>query len=922
MYTSSSQHSGQNSPLILPPGTSQRMSQSSSFQPSSSQHSGKVPTMNNPITLPGHVQEGMPYEDGLPQPSAEQKCIVKAVVDGKNVIVNSVAGSGKTTTLFFIAKAVESSCVILTYNKALQEDTLQRVRNIGITLPVYTIHAAAGRAYGNPGNVRDDKSLTSYANSAIVDSDVTRAQVIMIDEVQDLTPEIMTFLRKLRPKQFVLVGDPKQCIYTFRGSTADYLLEAQNYFSPRAKEWTFLHLKTSYRLTPLMCTFVESHVMGREPEQERLLFPGNSKSPNVRPEIIVQDLFNSSQKIADHIIRKIQEQGHISKVVLIVNSTKVDRSKRSPLSLLVNSLESRGIRCYLSQEDVIDKSQSYGKFLITTINAFKGRECEVVFTLSLDLGYIIHVAKDHDLNTGLPNSLYVAFTRAKSELIQYVNNRIRDNTGAIYPSTLPTWNTRTIQEDASLQGMLLPFDTTPGILVARYQENVHRTVLNSLDYRSTRDIMEMTSLLLVNNGQRNGVNCGANYITLPYTDPRERRKKRLGNSGYSCERLLVESLADKYGKVIPMVAEMKLLGTINCIDKELGDILLKYLETKANQGRKKKGVEEGRSGQEIKVGSIDDYLRSKYGDQAIKFYPLIMEGEYDNIHELYEIVRLNVATDLHNHQDPSSDEFVSAKAMHDICYIEKNLVQDRNMLILMKLICLGEIYSRPWMQEVYGDLNWIQHQIIEYGSNLLCEYIYEIEQGKVAGKFEVPLSCVVKHPFLYDVLSSDMTDNGKIAIMKMKMEPSEELQKYCQGWSTIRECPGTGLYKHEIETSRPWKLSHGTSELQGCIDYHCGNNTLLEFKIKLEDNEDDILQLATYMAMHPEIRSYGQLYNVYTGTVYAVELPPENRDKFLHLLHRNVPNWETTTSCTVVRKNGSSTPPVTPVEVQLESLQI
>src|SRR5690606_8532386 len=114
--------------------------------------------------------------------------------------------------------------------------------------------------------------------------------------------------------------------------------------------------------------------------------------------------------------------------------------------------------------------------------------------------------------------------------------------------------------------------------------------------------------------------------------------------------------------------------------------------------------------------------------------------------------------------------------------------------ILMKLICLGEIYSRPWMQEVYGDLNWIQHQIIEYGSNLLCEYIYEIEQGKVTGKFEVPLSCVVKHPFLHDVLSSDMTDNGKIAIMKMKMEPSEELQKYCQGWSTIRECPGTGLY--------------------------------------------------------------------------------------------------------------------------------
>lgn len=831
----------------------------------------------------------------LPQPSAEQTCIINAVLAGKNVIVNSVAGSGKTTTLFFIAQAIQTSCVILTYNKALQEDTLQRTRDLGITLPVYTIHAAAGHAYGMKGNIRDDKSLTACAYSNVVDCDITRAQIVMIDEVQDLTPEIMTFLTKLQPTQFVLVGDPKQCIYQFRGSTADYLLDAPNYFHPRSKDWIQLHLKTSYRMTPLMCNFIETHVMGKKPEEEKLLYPGNSKSLNTRPEIIVKDLFTSSREIADHIIRKIQEQGHISKVVLIANSTKIDRSSRTPMSLLVNSLESRGIRCYLSQEDVIDKSQSYGKFLISTINAFKGRECDVVFTLSLDLGYIIHVAKEHDIKQGLPNSLYVAFTRSRSELIMYVNSRVKDNTGSVYPPTLPTWNVQTLSEDAVLQGMILPFIATPGILVARYQENIYRQVLESLDYRSTKDIMEMLSLLNIKKGQRAAINCGANYITLPYIDPRERRKRKLGKTAYNCERMLVESLADKYGKVIPMVAEMKLLNTTNCIDKELADILLKYLEKKSE--RKKKGAEEGRSNQEIKVGNVMTYLRQRYNDFATYFSSLITDGDYSNIHKLYDIVRLDVSGDLQyeTDKDITTDTYISAKSMYDICYIEKNLVQDRNPLALMKLICLGEIYVRPWMQEVYGDLGWIQYQIIEYGSNLLCAYIYEIEESKVNGKFEVPVNCNVQHPFLYDVLSSQMTDNGSVALLNLKKEPSELFNKYTEGWCTI--------YGSRIETSQPWKFSHGNCELQGCIDYHCSNNTLLEFKVKLVDNEDDVLQLATYIAMYPEIRTQGQLYNVYTGTVYAVELPVENRDKFLHLLHRNVTNWESTVSATVLRKS-------------------
>ena len=54
-------------------------------------------------------------------PSEEQQKIIDALKNKQNVIVNAVAGSGKTTTILGIAKQMPDINILqITYNKALK----------------------------------------------------------------------------------------------------------------------------------------------------------------------------------------------------------------------------------------------------------------------------------------------------------------------------------------------------------------------------------------------------------------------------------------------------------------------------------------------------------------------------------------------------------------------------------------------------------------------------------------------------------------------------------------------------------------------------------------------------------------------------------------------------------------------------------
>ncbi len=134
----------------------------------------------------------------LPQPSAEQQLILSSVLDGHNIKVSAVAGSGKTTTMLLICKALADSkrVLALTYNARLKDEMRAKIDKLGLrNAEAHSYHAFFVRYYGakcctDNGIMdtinRDEKPRTSF-----------RFGCVIVDEVQDMTPLYFKAVKKL-----------------------------------------------------------------------------------------------------------------------------------------------------------------------------------------------------------------------------------------------------------------------------------------------------------------------------------------------------------------------------------------------------------------------------------------------------------------------------------------------------------------------------------------------------------------------------------------------------------------------------------------------------------------------------------------------------------------------------------------------------
>lgn len=148
----------------------------------------------------------------LPAPSEEQSAIVKEVFNGTNVIVDAVAGSGKTTTILHIAKSQPNARILLvTYNKRLKDETRQRVIDCGINnLEVHSYHALCVKYYNTAGN-RDHGVLATIIQN-IPPRRPLQFNIFILDEVQDMKPLYFNFIVKAindntQPTEFIPMDD-------------------------------------------------------------------------------------------------------------------------------------------------------------------------------------------------------------------------------------------------------------------------------------------------------------------------------------------------------------------------------------------------------------------------------------------------------------------------------------------------------------------------------------------------------------------------------------------------------------------------------------------------------------------------------------------------------------------------------------------
>jgi DNA polymerase III epsilon subunit-like protein/predicted DNA-binding transcriptional regulator YafY len=97
------------------------------------------------------VDTNDPYKDEQFKPTEEQRAILDAIMEGKNVVVQALAGTGKTATLLLAGKrkkkeAAQERGVYIAFNKSAQLEAEERFRKAGLTnIEVITNDAIATR---------------------------------------------------------------------------------------------------------------------------------------------------------------------------------------------------------------------------------------------------------------------------------------------------------------------------------------------------------------------------------------------------------------------------------------------------------------------------------------------------------------------------------------------------------------------------------------------------------------------------------------------------------------------------------------------------------------------------------------------------------------------------------------------------------
>ena len=189
-----------------------------------------------------------PKKFQLPNISDEQANVV--AYSDNNIIVDSVAGSGKTTTILHLAKTMQDlkipdQILLLTYNKKLKLETRKKIDLLGLqNIEAHSYHSCAVKYYDH--QCYDDYTMINVVNNMSNSLAVTKNRTlrlpsfnrIIIDEAQDLTEIYFKFICILvrdlpvdkRVLKFAIIGDKFQSIFAFNGADKRFIQYADVLF--------------------------------------------------------------------------------------------------------------------------------------------------------------------------------------------------------------------------------------------------------------------------------------------------------------------------------------------------------------------------------------------------------------------------------------------------------------------------------------------------------------------------------------------------------------------------------------------------------------------------------------------------------------------------------------------------------------------
>lgn len=379
------------------------------------------------ITLPIKKEKPKKIEYQLKDPSEEQILAINSLKES-NLIINSVAGSGKTTTILHIAKANKNKRILLlTYNSELKRETRQKVLDLKIqNLEVHSFHSFAKKHYHQ--DCHKDHGITKVLEFDIKPKFLFYYDFVIIDEAQDMKKMFYELNCKMFkdsqsvPFRIVIVGDQKQSIYQFLDSDHRYIAYAEKIFKDFSdeKSWKEVELSTSFRVTKQIADFLNNCIL----EKPRIF----SFKEGPKPQYVICDIYREKPlEMLKHYIYDL----HYKPDDIFVLSYSV-KSEKTPIRQFANKMteqnryfrnqkrEDKIIPLYIptSDDEPLRKEVLDGKVVFSTFHKVKGLERKIIFIIGFDSSYFEFYAKE-DFQKTCPNLLYVALTRSSEHLIMF-----------------------------------------------------------------------------------------------------------------------------------------------------------------------------------------------------------------------------------------------------------------------------------------------------------------------------------------------------------------------------------------------------------------------------------------------------------------------------------------------------------------------
>jgi hypothetical protein len=360
--------------------------------------------------------------------SDEQLVAIKHIMNGDNVVLDAVAGSGKSTTILSMAQMLPNKRVLqIAYNAMLRKEVEAKIKSLAIqNVTVHTFHSLAVRFYMESAHT--DSGIRKILHEKMWPKrEIPIFDIIVLDESQDMSILYYQFMAKFARDmgtkfQIFVLGDYMQGLYEFKGADIRSLTFADTIWRDHpGLSSTVFHkctLNTSYRITYPMAAFVNEVLLGKV----RL-----EACKTGEPVTYIRNSRRNLEIVVLSQIHALLSAGESPGDIFVLGASV--KGVNSHIRKMENALVERGIPCYVPMFDTerIDEKITENKVVFSTFHSVKGRERKYVFVMGFDQSYFDIYAQNLPTDV-CPNTLYVACTRATKKLFlleidEYSTNR-------------------------------------------------------------------------------------------------------------------------------------------------------------------------------------------------------------------------------------------------------------------------------------------------------------------------------------------------------------------------------------------------------------------------------------------------------------------------------------------------------------------